>query len=194
MSPASTRSERRLRVVGYVRESPGPPEGVTAFAQSEELRRWVRESGHHLVAICQDIKVPGYSLGREGYRALLNIARSGQVEAVLVADLGTLSPDKVAQEIMIADLTEGGVSVISVLAEDQEALADLTQDRVRMVIRDVLAKSARYRAEFLIPEVEEDAAAGPPSREGIISDVIVELIPNPDQGTDSAAQAARPTA
>ncbi len=186
-----------VRIVGYVREAPVLGESETAYAQKEVIRRWSAESGHLLISVCQDLRVSGTRANRNGYRALLDIVRSGNVEAVAVADLDALSPDKVLQEIMIEDLRRGGVVVVSTDAEQMERLEDPTRDRVRMIVGDIVTRVRTYVAEYprsspneqRIVDLRDDRA-----------DVTVELIraiddePNGDQPDERAAHTARPTA
>lgn len=129
-----------LRVVGYVRETTGPHEGETAFAQSERIRRWVVDSGHQLVAVCQDVRHSGHALGRDGYRALVGIVHAGQVDAVVVAALTAFSLDKIIQEIILWELRSRGVSVLSATEDDLGDLKDPPDDQARLLIRDVLAR------------------------------------------------------
>ena len=166
-----------MRVVGYVRDTPGPAEGEPAFAQSERIRKWVHESGHQLVSVCQDIRTPGHNLGREGYRAMLGIIDAGEAEAVIVPDLTALSPDKVTQEIMLWDLQSRGVAVLSTIDEDLDVLTNPPAEQIRMIVRDVLAKVSLH--SDLLGEAIEPAADEPDG--DAESDVIIELIP---PGTD----------
>lgn len=141
-----------MRVVGYVRESPGPHPDETAFAQSEAIRRWATAAGHHIVAMCQDVKTPGHALGREGFVALLGILGAGRVDGVLVTSLDTLSPDLVIQEIMLWDLRSRGVRLLTTRESDLAALADDPDDHSRMLIRDVLARVREHRSELHGPQ------------------------------------------
>ena len=123
-----------MRVVGYVREASSLAEGETAFAQSERIRRWTADSGHHLVSTCQDGRDPTQPLGRDGFRALLDIARSGNADALVVSDLSALSSDKVTQEIMLdylrsLDLTIVHKKEICDVAEPFERLLVGLRDR-----------------------------------------------------------------
>ena len=179
-----------MRVVGYVREAPGLRDGDTAYAQTEQIRRWTNELGHVLVAVCRDTRTPGAPLSRYGYRALLGIVRSGDADAVVLQDLAVLSPDKVFQEVMIDDLTNAGATVIPLDEADTEALQHAASDHTRLIVRDVLAKVRAYRSDFGFEDEPAPPAVDQPS------DVIVRLIPSQgrDQTEDSAAQAARPTA
>ncbi|HEX9645068.1 MAG TPA: recombinase family protein [Acidimicrobiia bacterium] len=164
-----------MRVVGYVRETMDLQKGDGSFAQAERIRRWTNEQGHQLVAVCQDVRTPGHPLGREGLRALIGIISVGQVDAVVVASLQALSPDKLTQEVMIADLRGRGVAVATSNEAEQALLEDPSPDQVRMLVRDALEKAERHREL-----VGSARTAGSPTilqiAEG--SDVIVELIPN----------------
>lgn len=176
-----------VRVVGYVREAPSLAEGETAFAQGEHLRRWAAESGHHLIATCHDGRDPANPLGRDGFRAMLDIARSGSADALVVADLSVLSPDKVTQEIMLDYVRSLGLTVVSTHEDDHAELRDAPDDHTRLVVRDVISKTESFRREFV--EAHADEAPGAPS-----ADVIVQLMPHQGQRDDSAAQTARPRA
>ena len=129
-----------MRVVGYVRDTPDPSEAEPAFAQAERVRRWIKDSGHQLVAICQDVRTAGRTLGRDGYRAMIGVIGTGEAEAILVPSLDALSPDKVTQEIMLWDLRARNIAVLSANEPDLELLADPPPDSLRILIRDVLAK------------------------------------------------------
>lgn len=174
-----------MRVVGYVRDTPDPSEAEPAFAQAERVRRWVADSGHQLVAVCQDVRTPGRPLGRDGYRAMIGIVGTGEADAVLLPSLDALSADKVTQEIMLWDLRSRGIAVLSTADADLAQLADPPDDSLRGLVRDVLAKVADHVTmvgSSLLP-----AAAPPqpelPAAEPIVSvgvddsDVVVELIP-----------------
>ena len=171
-----------MRVVGYVREAPGPQEGESAYAQSERIRRWIADAGHHLVAVCQDIRTPGRELGRDGFRALLGIVSAGQVDAVVLPELAVLSPDKVSQEIMMWDLRRRDVSIVTTDESEVHALEDPPSDSSRMLLRDVLAKIGQYLGEV------EGIGGSAPSAPTVLrvdegSDVIVELI-SPERTPD----------
>jgi len=175
-----------VRVVGYVREASSLTEGETAFAQGERIRRWTADSGHHLVATCQDGRDPTQPLGRDGFRALLDIARSGNADALVVSDLSVLSSDKVVQEIMLDYLRSLGLSIVSTNEPDHNELLEVPDDHTRLVVRDVIAKVDDFRNEF-----PETAAESLDPNE---ADVIVQLMPPSTQRVANAAHTARPTA
>jgi DNA invertase Pin-like site-specific DNA recombinase len=181
-----------VRVVGYVREAPGLEEGETAFAQSERIRRWTADAGHHLIATCQDGRNPTQPLGRDGYRALLDIARSGSADALVVSDLEVLSSDKITQEIMLDHLRGLGLTIVSTNEADHDELVDIPQDHTRLVVRDVIAKVGTFRREFADPQPA--AAETAPPTDAVGTDVIVQLMPHGSYRDDSAAHTARPTA
>jgi len=175
-----------LRVVGYVRDTPDPSEAEPAFAQAERVRRWINDSGHQLVAVCQDVRTAGRPLGRDGYRAMMGIIASGEAEAVLLPSLDALSPDKVTQEIMLWDLRGRGVTVVSALPEDLELLADPPEDSLRILIRDVLAKvgihvemvgAAAMSTGTVEPQPEQPRMERITPSDVDEGDVVVELIP-----------------
>ncbi len=175
-----------MRVVGYVREAAGPAEAEPVFAQSERIRRWVSDTGHQLVAVCQDARTPGRELGRAGFQALLGIVASGHVDAVVLPDLTVLSPDKVTQEVMLWDLRNRGVSVLSTADEDLGVLTNPPDEQIRIIVRDVLAKVTLH-SELTADEIRgsETLEDGIPVVDPA-SDVIVELIP-PQTSPDADA-------
>ena len=130
-----------MRVVGYVRDAAATSDELPAFAQGENIRRWVAATGHQLVATCQDVAQPGHELGRDGYRAMVGIVRAGQADGVLVSSLDILSPDKATQEVMIWELRSRGVTVLSTMDEDLIELSDEPTEHIRLIVRTVLAKA-----------------------------------------------------
>jgi len=160
-----------MRVVAYLRESADPGEDRPAFAQQEEIRRYSAVHGLDVVAICQDVPRPGLALGREGYRSLLGILASGNVEAVLLPGLATLSADIVLQEVMLWDLRARGARVLSTDPADADLLSPATGDATRRFVRDVLVRVAEHRESLgLLP-----APPAPAAGEG---GVVVHLVPS----------------
>jgi DNA invertase Pin-like site-specific DNA recombinase len=168
-----------MRIVGYVRQAPGRGQSDTAFAQTERIRRWALDTGHDIIAVCQDHHASVAPEERPGFRALLEIVRSGGTDAVVVDSLAALSPDKVLQEIMIVDIREGGATVIATDPGDLAVLRDADADHTRLVVRDVVAKVAEYRSAFglsgdaegtVVPEFDVRLA------DDDVRDVVVELI------------------
>jgi DNA invertase Pin-like site-specific DNA recombinase len=167
-----------MQVVAYVRELPGQQQSDTAFAQTERVRRWVRDTANELIATCEDRTASAPS-DRPGYRALVEIVRSGGVDAVVIAALDALSSDKVLQEIILSDLRAAGVTVISTDVADHVLLHDNPDDHLRMVVRDVVAKVTEYRDAYGTASDEEADIETliPLSRKHTDpSDVVVELI------------------
>jgi DNA invertase Pin-like site-specific DNA recombinase len=137
-----------MNIAGYVRQTPGRTDPDTAFAQSERIRRWVLDTSNELIAICQDHHAASAPMDRPGFKALLDIARSGGADAVVVANLSALSPDKMTQEIMIQDLRTAGATIIATEPEDVIALRGAENDHARMLVRDVLSRIGEYRSAF----------------------------------------------
>ncbi len=173
-----------MRVAGYVRETQSPAEGQSAFIQSERIRRWILETGHQLVAVCQDIRQAGHALGREGYRALLGIIAAEQVDAIVVAELESLSPDVIVQEVILWDLRARNVPVLSTEPAELEMLAQPPADRSRLLIRDVLARAG----EYLAADLAERPTVLPV--EYLPTDVVVELLPADEPAAISSGDAA----
>lgn len=169
-----------MNIAGYARETPGRGQADTAFAQSERIRRWVRDSGNELIAICQDNRTAPPT-ERPGYRSLLEIVRSGSADAVLVATLEAISPDKVDQEIAIVDIRAAGATFISTDERDLTVLRDGHEDHIRLVVRDVVSKVADYRSAYGLSGADEPTVEpiGPDVPESTGEDhrnVVVELI------------------
>ena len=166
-----------MRVVGYVREAPDPREGEPAFAQAERIRRWAADGGHQLVAICQDTRNAGTGPRREGLRAVMGVLGESAAEAVVVPDLSALSPDKIVQEIILRDLRRRGAQIASAQKDDHSGLEDPTPDRLRTLVRDVLARLEEHEARFADAVTGDQAGDEAPE-----ADVIVELIvPEPPE-------------
>ncbi|HSJ70418.1 MAG TPA: recombinase family protein [Acidimicrobiia bacterium] len=167
-----------MRIVGYVREAPGRGQSDTAFAQSERIRRWALDTGNEIVAVCQDHHASAAPLDRPGFRALLELVRTGSADAVVVARLDSLSPDKMLQEIMLVDIRRGGATVISTDDADLETLRNGNDDHTRLVVRAVVAKVAEYQ-EALGLSGHADHLVAPSVAEPEIDErrnVVVELI------------------
>ena len=159
-----------MRLVGYIRESPAHAETDSAYAQSDRIRRTVNDGGHSLVAVCQDVARPGVEQSRDGYLALLGVIDAGQVDGVVVSSLSALSPDLITQEVAIWDLKSRGAVVLSADPGDVAALADPSEDRSRIVIREVLSRVSSYR-DTLGP------AAPPLAVEPMAPEAVIELLP-----------------
>ena len=171
-----------MNVAGYVRQSPGKTDPDSVFAQSERIRRWVRDSGHELVAIFQDHQSTSSAFDRPGLRALLDVVRAGRVDAVVIGSLTALSPDVVTQEIVVVDIRDAGSTVIATEDADLEILRDAGQDHTRMIVRDIVAKVNDYQNAYGLsassePSIEPGAAdaTGPHPD---TTDVVIELRAN----------------
>ena len=170
-----------MKIAGYVRQTPGRTDPDTAFAQGERIRRWVLDTANELIAVCQDHHTSSAPTDRPGFMALLDIARSHGADAVVVANLGALSPDKMTQEIMLQDIRSAGATVIATGAEDIAALQSSEHDHTRMLVRDVLARIDQYRDAFgwskeVEPTVEPAVIDPVLSVARETTDVVVELI------------------
>jgi len=181
-----------MNIAGYVRQAPGHADPDSTFAQSERIRRWVRDTGHELIAVCQDHGTTSTPFERPGLRALLDIVRAGRVDAVVIASLAALSPDVVTQEIIVVDLKEAGATVIATDEHDLEALREGADDHTRMIVRDIVAKVHEYQGAYGLsndtaPTVEPAPveAVEPPAEMGTemqdiddTTDVVIELRAN----------------
>lgn len=163
-----------MRIAGYVRDTPGQGGSDTAFAQSERIRRWVKDSGNELVTMCQDHHTAVSPADRPGFKALLDVVRNSNADSVVVASLDAFSPDKVMQEIMITDIRACGVTLIATNDEDLEIIRDAGEDHARMVVRDIVARVSEYSEAFglsgsKVPTVKADDGSN-------TTDVVVKLI------------------
>ena len=168
------RKGNTVRVVGYIREASA--EGEPAFAQSEKIRRWINENGHRLVALCQDVRTPGHPVGREGLQSIVGIISAGQVDAVVVPSLNTFANDKITQEVVMSAIRATGVTLLSTDNADVDQLSDPPTDQVRLLVRDVLAKQARFEEILTLPTPEQTEPEV--VRIDEVPDVVIELIPS----------------
>jgi DNA invertase Pin-like site-specific DNA recombinase len=166
-----------MRIAGYVRQTPGRKDPDSAFAQSERIRRWARDTGNELVVMCEDAGPASSESFRPGYRALLDVVRSSRVDAVVVGTLAALSSDKVLQEIMLTDLRDAGVTVIATDDDDLKVLADARDDHTRLVVRGVVSRLFEYRETFGLSAESDDDDTGSDESQAIPArDVVVKLI------------------
>ena len=93
----------------------------------------------------------------------------------MVASLETLSLDKVVQEILIWDLRNRGVTILSTDAADLDQLKEPPDDRSRLFVRDVLTRVQ----EHVIASTEAWSPSIVPI-DATAADVVVELIPPDD--------------
>lgn len=134
-----------MRVAGYLRESADPDAGPSAYAQHEQIRRHAAEHGDHLVAVCQDLRIPGEAFAHDGYLGLLGVIASQAIDAVVVPGVATLSSDQIVQEILLWDLRARGVRVISTDPEDLPLLdPEADPGPTRMLIRDILERVGEH--------------------------------------------------
>ncbi len=173
-----------MNVAGYVRQTPGREDPDSAFAQSERVRRWARDSGHELIAICQDGGSSMASSERPGFRALLEIVRQGGADAVVVGRLDALSPDIITQEIMLVDLRATGATVIATGEDDLAILRDGNDDQVRVVVRDVVAKVHEYHDAYGLSGITE-----PTVTPAVVDDDLIE----PRESTNVVVELIAPT-
>jgi DNA invertase Pin-like site-specific DNA recombinase len=160
-----------MRVVAYVREPADPAADRPAFAQQEEIRRHAAAHGLEVVAVCQDLRLPGRSQERHGYLSLLGVLASGRAEGVLLPGLATLSSDVIVQEILLWDLRARGVQVLSSDPVDLDALTPQPDDPTRRLIRDVLARVAEHAAWLATTPAQATSDA-----------VVVQLVSPPNGG------------
>jgi len=170
-----------MNIAGYVRQTPGHTDPDSAFAQSERIRRWARDAGHDIIAICQDHHASTSPTDRPGLSALLEIVRGGQVDAVVVGNLNALSPDIMMQEIMLVDIRAAGCNIIATEPEDLDLLMNTEDDHARMVVRDTMAKLHEYSEAYGLTGINEPTVLPaevfaddiePPET----TDVVIELI------------------
>jgi DNA invertase Pin-like site-specific DNA recombinase len=170
-----------MKIAGYVRQTPGRTDPDTAFAQSERIRRWTLDTANDLIAVCQDHHASSAPIDRPGFKALLDIARSGGADAVVVANLAALSPDKMTQEIMIQDLRAAGATIIATDKDDVEVLRTGADDHTRMVVRDILSRVDDYRSAYGLSGDVEPSVTGAQNalivnEAAEVTDVVVNLI------------------
>jgi DNA invertase Pin-like site-specific DNA recombinase len=132
-----------MRIAGYIRERPPAAGGEPAFAQWERIRRHAADHAHDLVTVCQDAAGAGRTDDSAGFRALLAVAQSGAVSAVVVASLDALGDDAETQEVMVWELRRRGVDVVSTRPADDALLAADTADGTRRTARRVLERVDR---------------------------------------------------
>ena len=132
------------------------------------------------MATCEDQHASAPN-DRPGYRALVEVVRTGVVDAVVVASVHALASDKVLQEILFSDIRTAGVSIISTDVTDHEVLLEGSEDHVRMVVRDVVAKVLEYHDAY-----------GMTGAEGEVTEQVIALTKQHEVEADEATASADP--
>lgn len=81
----------KTRVIGYVRISPRPEEGLSIEAQTAKLRHYCEATGLELVDVVADNLRSGKDLDRPGLRQALMSLRVGEADGILVVKLDRLT-------------------------------------------------------------------------------------------------------
>lgn len=123
-----------MRVVGYVCEFPAVASAEPAFAQWEQIRRWVDDRGELLIAVCQDDAAPRTGDRVAGLRAVLALLDCGAADTVVVASIAALGSDPADQEVALWEMRRRGGTVRCTDPADQALLDgdDATGERKAM--------------------------------------------------------------
>lgn len=137
-----------MRLVGYVRVSTqGQAEnGLGLDVQERALRKWSKQHGHRLVAICRDEGVSGSIAieDREGLRSALSMIAGRkevrglvrEADGLLVARLDRLARTLHVQEAALAHVWRAGGTVFSI--DSGEVVQDDPDDPMRRAMRQMM--------------------------------------------------------
>jgi resolvase-like protein len=104
-------SSRRLAAVyGYVRAEDADDRTVAALRQ--ELGRFCKTNGLHLVTVCFDRDSDGSEIARPGFAAVLDALALPDSVALVVPDLNHLSHAEVVREALVRSVRRTGAKVL----------------------------------------------------------------------------------
>lgn len=145
------------RAVAYVRVSAvmGREELQSPDLQMRRIRDLIDRRGLREVDVVQDIDVSGRHFRRDGIQRLLEMARAGQIDVVVLYDLSRLGRNTGESLRVITELRDAGVSVASTVEQIDDTpegqfmlgqflgMAQLYSDQIGRR----WAETARWRAE-----------------------------------------------
>ena len=104
------------RIANYARVSTEEQaaEGVSLDAQDARCRMWADLHGATVVESIADAGVSGKTMRREGIARMWALVNAGSVDTVVVTELSRLTRSARDFANVVADLTEAGVSVVSI--------------------------------------------------------------------------------
>ena len=121
------------RAIGYLRVSTGgqAENGASLPAQRAAVTRYAKENGYLLLEIVEETGSGAVQEGaifahehRPGLLRIIERAKRGEVDAVIVRDFDRLSRDKLTFAYLLRLFARAGVEVISVAGESSLADSD----------------------------------------------------------------------
>lgn len=160
MSEPTTEISKPLRVVAYVRVSTDrqSEEGFGLTIQRDTVRRWVKLTGHRLVAVHADEGLSGTlpAAARPGLTAALDMIRAGQADALVLPKLDRLARTLSVQEAALASVwAQGG----RVFLPDGEVLRDDPDDPMRTAMRQMMGVFSQLERGMITARLRAGRAA-----------------------------------
>jgi DNA invertase Pin-like site-specific DNA recombinase len=140
-----------MKLIGYLRVSTDrqAEDGFGLAVQTQQIRRWARESGHRVIRFESDAGVRGatYFAEREGLTAALQAVCQNEAGGVVVAKLDRLARSLTAQEAALAHAWRCGGKVFSV--DTGEVLQDDPDDPMRTAMRQMVGVFAELERRMI---------------------------------------------
>jgi len=105
---------RRIAIYSRVSTDEQAAEGVSLDAQASRCAMWAELHGAIVVEAIADAGVSGKTMRRDGIARLWSLVNAGEVDTVVVTELSRLTRSARDFANVVADLTESGVSVVSI--------------------------------------------------------------------------------
>lgn len=105
---------RRIAIYSRVSTDEQAAEGVSLDAQESRCQMWAELHGAIVVESIADAGVSGKTMKRDGIDRLWSLVNAGSVDTVVVTELSRLTRSARDFANVVADLTEAGVSVVSI--------------------------------------------------------------------------------
>jgi DNA invertase Pin-like site-specific DNA recombinase len=138
--------------LGYLRVSTRgqADNGGGLGVQEDEVRRWVKARGGHLVGFCEDRGVSGADemKDRPGLAMAMYKAKRNGYAGIVVYRLDRLARDAIVQEMILREFTKNRLEVHSTSEEEDRLLGDST-DPSRALIRTILGAVYEYDRKMI---------------------------------------------
>jgi DNA invertase Pin-like site-specific DNA recombinase len=144
-------SVRRQTAVGYIRvSSQGQVAGNGLDRQKDAINQYVKQHRMTLDNTFADEGVSGTIKDRDALNECMDYCQQHKIEYIIVEKIDRIARDLIVSEMLIKEITEKGLILISVL----EGNVSNTDDASRSLIRHMFGAIAEYDKNLLVSKLK----------------------------------------